>query len=153
MTTKGFTLIELLVVVLIIGILAAIALPQYQRAALKAKTREPLMNIKSIGDAQQRYKLATGSYAPDLSVLDITLPAKPQSLCGNYTTNAIYAHTVCSWNNTTFYIADYYAEPAYVYCSAATSNNDGIEICKMLSNNATPRQDMGSAGYTQYLME
>ncbi len=111
------------------------------------------MNIKSIGEAQQRYKLATGSYAPDLSVLDITIPAKPQSLCGNYTTNAIYAQTACSWDSTTFYIAYYYSEPTYVYCAAATSNAAATDICKLLSNNATPRQDMGTAGYSQYLME
>ena len=50
-TKRGFTLIELLVVVLIIGILAAIAVPQYQVAVEKSRATEALLNLKHAQDA------------------------------------------------------------------------------------------------------
>jgi len=68
---KAFTLIELLVVVLIIGILAAVALPQYQKAVWKSRAMQLLTLTKSIATAQEAHFLATNEYATSFGELDL----------------------------------------------------------------------------------
>ena len=72
---KGFTLIELLVVVLIIGILAAVAVPQYQKAVIKARFSEAISNLRTLATAYQACALVDDcSSLDDLNELDISIP-------------------------------------------------------------------------------
>ena len=67
----GFTLIELLVVVLIIGILASVALPQYKKAVYKTRYATLKNMTQAIADAQKVYYLANSTYATDFNELSI----------------------------------------------------------------------------------
>ena len=70
----GFTLIELLVVVLIIGILAAVAVPQYQKAVAKSRTREALTLLKSVYQAAKAYEMANGAWPESFDELVVEIP-------------------------------------------------------------------------------
>lgn len=80
---KGFTLIELLVVVLIIGILAAVAVPQYQKAVKKARFAEVKTQINTLMRAIDMYILEHGDVPITFSMddLDISVPQGKNATC------------------------------------------------------------------------
>ena len=73
-TKKGFTLLELLVVVLIIGILAAVALPQYQKSVQRSRNAQLKAVLNALYQAEKNYFLANGQYSYNFDELAVDLP-------------------------------------------------------------------------------
>jgi len=165
MNKRGFTLLELLVVVLIIGILASIALPQYQMAVTKAKVASMLPLMRRFKDAMAEYKLQHGSYEDleDTSALGVSWPSdwkqssNTNNLCGDSLSckNDYWVCDADQFGKVSCYVNDagiYMYPPDYddedlrdkVTCYSDTS--EGIKICKAVGSKEI-YNDGGEAEY------
>ena len=87
----GFTLIELLVVVLIIGILAAVALPQYQKAVEKARLSEAISNMNTLEKAIDIFLLENGGFPQEqLELTDLLERSGIELSGGGFDDDAYY---------------------------------------------------------------
>lgn len=119
MNKKGFTLIELLVVVLIIGILAAMAMPAYFRAVERSRMAEAEQLMGNVVAAQQRRFLNSNSYSAVWNALDVA--PKDATASATYCTKGTQGGTV----NT--------------YTGCAGGNGFAITLDPLTGNNQNPK--------------
>lgn len=81
----GFSLVELTIVVVILGVLAMMGVPRYQKVVERAKAAEAFTYLAHIEAAQERHNATTGTYARYLRQLDITGPAPKHFRVGGFT--------------------------------------------------------------------
>ena len=153
---KAFTIIELLVVVLIIGILAAIALPQYRIAVEKSRATEAIIHLRHLADAEELYYLANGGYTDSWDNLSENDPTN---------SNFIFTLERSIYNvKITTPTSDYYLryfmknqperkEYAGRFLCVTTDNKKlGTQVCKSLSGDPTGFKYQFQSGYKGYFL-
>lgn len=151
----GFTLIELLVVVLIIGILSSAALPQYNRAVLKARYSEMQAIAAAYKTAAEVYYMANGAYPDYWTDMDLELPAG--CWADTNTGGGLYCQKSISfdlYNNQDKNIAGFYrpnskikvsyiqwldvsGKPGKRECWAVNGDEDAQSFCRSLNGTET----------------
>ncbi len=146
----GFTLIELLVVGLMIGILSAVALPQYQKAVAKTRYKQLQIMARSIANAQEIFYLANQEYATTFEQLGFDTPDNSTTnttLFANFQCNLMEEGRVTCRStaiaNDTWILYEIFSQhgpsPNLIKCSVTDFNENSLlnQICKAETGLAT----------------
>lgn len=135
MNKIGFTLIELLVVVMIIGVLSAIALPQYKRTVERSRAAEAFVLGRHLAQAEELYYLSNGEYTNDWSLI---AEEQPSSAFFQYVLDSsaynIRISRIDGGYHLRFFMQHVSSPYAGKYlCVARASSKVGTDVCRSMS--------------------
>ena len=144
---KGFTLIELLVVVLIIGILSAVALPQYNTAVERSRATEALTQMSALRSSLERYHSQHENWptANAFNKLDVDIPTNSdcdagyggKNFCLSFTNEGVITATRTR---------DNHSYQLYTTISSASNGTyTSVRTCTPVANNDEEAQDFCNA--------
>lgn len=153
----GFTLIEMLVVVLIIGVLGAIALPQYNKAVLRSRFHALMPIAHAMADSNEAYYLEHGVYSADPEELPVEGKEEyPEGTKLEFGDSMEYAYVKAmndsTPNNYIVYQQNSHNYPGEIHCEAKQGNALAQSICAGIGGTQNIGQTL-TDGYVTYVIE